>query len=292
MSKTVNTKILNRRDTSANWQSNNPILASGEIGFDTSVKKIKIGDGVKTWTQLSYLSSGVYVGTDEPSDEDVYVWIDSDGTADGVSITGAVLNNDYTLTISFSDGTSYTTGSIRGATGPGVASGGTQGQVLKKNSGTDYDVIWGNESVSDVQVNGTSIVNNGVANVPIATDSVFGVFKTGVNNGVFLSNGNLYIAKASDDQIKSSSDTYRPITPSKTHITTFYGLAKAAGDSTQSQSNNAVGTYTNQAKAAIQSMLGILTTSDVNVLIAAALAEYGDGDTDTFGDVPSGGESE
>lgn len=35
----------------------------------------------------------------------------------GVSITGAVLNPDYTLTISFSNNTSYTTPSIRGETG-------------------------------------------------------------------------------------------------------------------------------------------------------------------------------
>lgn len=38
---------------------------------------------------------------------------------------------------------------------------------------------------------------------------------------------------------------------------TFYGLAKAAGDTTQSQSSNAVGTYTDEAKAAIQNMFGL-----------------------------------
>ena len=36
---------------------------------------------------------------------------------DGTSITGVVLNDDYTLTISFSDGTEYTTTSIRGIQG-------------------------------------------------------------------------------------------------------------------------------------------------------------------------------
>ena len=37
--------------------------------------------------------------------------------SDGVGIASAVLNDDYTLTLSFSDGTSYTTPSIRGAKG-------------------------------------------------------------------------------------------------------------------------------------------------------------------------------
>ena len=54
MSKTINTKILIRRDTSSNWSSNNPILASGEIGFDTTVGKHKIGDGIHHWNELSY----------------------------------------------------------------------------------------------------------------------------------------------------------------------------------------------------------------------------------------------
>ena len=48
--------------------------------------------------------SGVYIGTDEPTDENINVWIDTDGSADGV--------------------------------------------------------------VTDVQVNGTSVVNNGIANIP------------------------------------------------------------------------------------------------------------------------------
>ena len=37
----------------------------------------------------------------------------------------------------------------------------------------------------------------------------------------------------------------------------FYGLAKAAGDTTQANSGNPVGTYTEEAKAAIRAMLGI-----------------------------------
>ena len=44
---------------------------------------------------------------------------------DGNGIASVVLNNDYTLTITLDDGTSYTTGSIRGATGPQGATGAT-----------------------------------------------------------------------------------------------------------------------------------------------------------------------
>lgn len=54
MSKTVNSKILVRRDTSTNWSTNNPVLAAGEIGFDTTVGKHKIGDGSTAWNSLPY----------------------------------------------------------------------------------------------------------------------------------------------------------------------------------------------------------------------------------------------
>lgn len=55
MSKTVNTKLKVRRDTSLNWSVNNPILASGQIGYDVTVNKIKVGNGSTTWNSLSYL---------------------------------------------------------------------------------------------------------------------------------------------------------------------------------------------------------------------------------------------
>ena len=43
-----------RRDTATNWTTNNPILAIGEAGFETDTKKMKVGDGVNTWTNLEY----------------------------------------------------------------------------------------------------------------------------------------------------------------------------------------------------------------------------------------------
>lgn len=48
------TKITQRRDTSANWRTNNPVLAAGEIGYDTTNNKIKIGDGTTAWNSLEY----------------------------------------------------------------------------------------------------------------------------------------------------------------------------------------------------------------------------------------------
>lgn len=43
-----------QNDTAANWTSANPILALGDVGYETDTKKLKIGDGVTAWSALSY----------------------------------------------------------------------------------------------------------------------------------------------------------------------------------------------------------------------------------------------
>lgn len=51
-------QIQLRRDTAANWVSNNPVLASGEPGVETDTGKIKIGDGSTAWNSLAYAVEG------------------------------------------------------------------------------------------------------------------------------------------------------------------------------------------------------------------------------------------
>jgi len=45
-----------RRDTLQAWELNDPVLFSGELGLDTTSKKIKVGDGFNEWTKLPYLN--------------------------------------------------------------------------------------------------------------------------------------------------------------------------------------------------------------------------------------------
>jgi hypothetical protein len=54
----VSTQIQIRRDTTTNWEDANPTLADGEIGFDTAVKRFKVGDGVTPWNGLDYTAGG------------------------------------------------------------------------------------------------------------------------------------------------------------------------------------------------------------------------------------------
>lgn len=47
-----------RRDTSANWTSENPTLAQGELGLVTDTGLYKIGNGSTAWNSLSYSELG------------------------------------------------------------------------------------------------------------------------------------------------------------------------------------------------------------------------------------------
>ena len=50
----LNQRVQLRRDTSVNWTSGNPVLKSGEIGYETDTGKLKIGDNATYWTSLDY----------------------------------------------------------------------------------------------------------------------------------------------------------------------------------------------------------------------------------------------
>lgn len=51
-------RVLQRRDTSANWTKFNPVLSEGEIGIITDGGKgYKIGDGITHWNDLEYPSN-------------------------------------------------------------------------------------------------------------------------------------------------------------------------------------------------------------------------------------------
>lgn len=115
------------------------------------------------------------------------------------------------------------------------------------------------EAVSDVQVNGTSIVQDGIANVPIAgTSDRLGAVSVNPAYGINVTNtGMIYISPANSQIVKQGGANTVPLSPGRQHESTFYGLAKAAGDATQSASSNPVGTYTDEAKTAIKNMLGV-----------------------------------
>ena len=92
MSSFTKVRIQNKRDTSANWETNNPVLLNGElIIVDTNAgdTRFKIGNGSKTYTQLPFQDEGLYSVLSGKSDKD-HTHVASEITDLGTTIADAV----------------------------------------------------------------------------------------------------------------------------------------------------------------------------------------------------------
>ena len=108
------TRMQQRRGTAAQWISTNsgngPILAAGEIGYESDTNKFKIGDGANTWLTLDY-------------------FIDADSTVNpqfgsNIKFEGTTAN-DYETTLQVTDPTADRTITLPNATGTVVLADGS-----------------------------------------------------------------------------------------------------------------------------------------------------------------------
>lgn len=117
---------------------------------------------------------------------------------DGNGISSAVLNADYTLTLTFTNGTSYTTPSIRGASGysPVVTitsvTGGTQVTITDENGAHTFTVLNGTDGHTPVitasKSGGTTTIYVDGTTLATLTDGTDGVtFTPSVSNAGVIS---------------------------------------------------------------------------------------------------------
>lgn len=126
------------------------------------------------------------------------------------------------------------------------------------------------ETVSGANAVETNVGEGFVKFTNAATINKAGVVKVNSSYGLCMgSGGDIRIYSAPSSDIKRANSSQRAISPDKQHEAVFYGLTKAAGVDMAS-SDNAVGTYTDDAKAAIRTMLGTVGTTDY-----ATASDYG-----------------
>ena len=74
-------QIQIRRDTTANWNSVDPVLAEGELGYDLTEEKFKVGNGTTAWSGLGYSSSTGGGGDYLPAEyNENFTWPDLTGS--------------------------------------------------------------------------------------------------------------------------------------------------------------------------------------------------------------------
>lgn len=86
----MSTRMQQRRGTASQWNISDPILAEGELGWESDTNKFKIGDGVNNWSLLEYFEDAAAVSGSLGD----YVELVLLGVADGV----ATLDTNGTLT--------------------------------------------------------------------------------------------------------------------------------------------------------------------------------------------------
>jgi len=122
-----------RHDTAANWTSANPTLAEGEAGIETDTGKIKFGNGSTAWNSLSYFSGGTVSYADVTNKPQI----------NSTTLSGDKSSSDLGLQDALVSGTNIKTINSTSLLGSG-------------------DIT---TPTTDVQINGTSIVSSGIANL-------------------------------------------------------------------------------------------------------------------------------
>lgn len=271
--------------------------SEGVVHLEFGIPKGQTGDTPTITTSKTGTTTSIYVDGSEVAQIE-------DGTdgIDGTSLTAFVSKSGKVATITITDKNGTTTAQVEDGTdgtdgvSPTVTitpiTGGHRITITDADGDHSADIMNGTGNVDDVQINGTSIVEDGVANVPISETGVLGVVKPNITYGTGMFGNapkSLGLARATDAEIKNASNQYKPIVAYSQHTATFYGLAKAAGDTTQSQSNNAVGNYTEDAKSAISEMLGgsVAVSGTTPTIVAKSGIRYVCGEVSTLDLTPS-----
>lgn len=160
----------------------------------------------------------------------------------------------------------YSSGSSGGGGGSNLPPVGPvdNGKVLKVIDGS-WDVGEDAAGVTDIRVGGNSIVNDGLANIPLSDNGQLGLVSGGNGGGITTVQGFMEVDTPDQRQIAmgqySSAVGPKFIKSTQVDQAAFYGLALAAGDLTQAITDfnqYPVGTYTENALDAIRTMLGII----------------------------------
>lgn len=152
------TRMQQRRGTAAQWTAANPVLAAGEMGFETDTNKFKVGNGSTAWASLTY-------------------FVDASVAFDSDEVTNAI-NNAIADVINLAPETLDTLGELAEAIGNNPSFANTiSTDIAAINSSLDSHT----NSIAEISNSLTSLNNdftNSLANHESATVTVHGIANT------------------------------------------------------------------------------------------------------------------
>jgi hypothetical protein len=191
----MSVQIKIRRSTSTQWASSTRVLAQGELGLDTTLNKLKVGNGVLTWANLPFLQADLDVAE---LSQDAVAQAFTNGTHSNITVT----YDDATNKISLATGPDVVTtdqdGKIPDAEIPSEITRNTLAQTLTNKTiglGTgitsiaQYDNISGFFGQSNIAIYQAGLDRGG--RISISAEGVISVVNSGIGyvSGIVTTSG-------------------------------------------------------------------------------------------------------
>ena len=245
-----------RRGTAAQWTAANPILASGEIGFETDTNKFKMGNGSSTWTTLEYYSNAAELRSAINNLIDA-----APGTLDTLKELAESIGNDADFAATVATHTSATT-NVHGiadtsllATISGVTSAISESRSVSAADATSK----ANGAVAAAAIDATSKANaaasaaaTALSNHEADTTNIHGIADTSL-----LATKNYADGAVSDHNADE---------------TNVHGIANTASLATKDYTDTAITTATSQLTKSAVGLDQVNNTSDANKPVSTAQA--------------------
>ena len=219
----MTSRLQNRRDTAANWTSNNPTLAAGEIGLETDTAKYKMGDGTTAWNSLAYAYTAGAAGATGPTGP-----TGATGPTGVVGATGA--------TGATGVGATGPTG-VTGATGPTGVTGATGAtgaggvEAVNAQTGTTYTFVLSDKddlvTASNASAQTYTIPLN--SSVAFPTGSLVNIIQIGAGQVTIAATGGVTLASTGATSASPKSRAqYSVITLIKAGTDSWYATGDIA----------------------------------------------------------------
>jgi hypothetical protein len=189
----VSVRIQMRRGTTSEWNSADPILNEGEIGYNSTLASFKIGDGESNWSELDYYQAaaditpveiGAIAATEKGAADGV---AELDGSKNVITALSVVFEgataNDFETLLTVTEPASDITLSLPNSTDTLVGRATTDTLTNKSISGTTNTLSnIGNSALTNsaITINGSSVSLGGSISIGDITGVTAG---TGLSGG-------------------------------------------------------------------------------------------------------------